>query len=102
MLTADPEVLERAADILEQNGWCRRSYEDSRGHHCVLGAIGVARYGNAYIAFDSPEHQFLKHALVADYGKSGVIAWNDAQRDGRKVVRFIRRAARKLRKSQAA
>ena len=44
-LTA-PEVLLKAADILERDGWCKYSLNDRQGRHCVAGAIIVAMAGS--------------------------------------------------------
>jgi|SRR5882672_2719018 len=44
----EPEVDEisqcfsRAADYLEQHGWCQYSYKNEMGQVCALGAIGHA------------------------------------------------------------
>jgi hypothetical protein len=44
-LTA-PEVLLKAADVLERDGWCKYSLNDRQGRHCVAGAIIIAVAGS--------------------------------------------------------
>jgi hypothetical protein len=44
-LTAS-EVLLKAADILERDGWCKYSLHDGQGRHCVAGAILLAVAGS--------------------------------------------------------
>jgi hypothetical protein len=33
-------ILSKAADYIEQNGWCRNEFYDPRGQVCLAGAIG--------------------------------------------------------------
>lgn len=36
------EVIEKAADIIEERGWCTLSPENARGHVCADGALALA------------------------------------------------------------
>jgi hypothetical protein len=36
------EVIDKAADIIDSAGWCRGSYINDLGEHCVTGALQAA------------------------------------------------------------
>ena len=36
-------VLRRAANLLEDQGWCRYTLRDREGRHCAMGALLAAR-----------------------------------------------------------
>lgn len=38
------KILLRAADILDETGWCRGKYTNAKGAHCAVGAIMQAVY----------------------------------------------------------
>src|SRR3954453_7472319 len=45
------DILMRAADIIEQGGWCQQEYYTNKGSHCAIGALSKAngyRYTVAY------------------------------------------------------
>lgn len=94
------DVLDKAADILDERGWCRHTYTNHvTGHHCAVGAIRAAadaletemRDGWYVDAFRASV------ALTDDVG-STVQYWNDhVVKDKRQVTRAMRRVAKKLR-----
>jgi len=90
------KVLDDAATLIETKGWCRGRYTDG-DRHCTVGAlIEVAGpdnlvYVKAYKAVS---------AEITGLTYSSVPAWNDEQRDRRKVVRTLRRTARKVRRGE--
>lgn len=45
---AAKELLEKADASFDKEGWCSGSLTNSDGNHCSLGAIGYARWGQAY------------------------------------------------------
>jgi hypothetical protein len=45
-MNADPEIFEKAAEILEQRGWCQNSMENAAGALCYSGALRVAAMGS--------------------------------------------------------
>jgi hypothetical protein len=105
------EVLERAAALIEDNGWTRGQYGKLRGDKvcfCALGAVAVASgssvsFHGRSMLLDSVEDRkaeqtainFLHAQLTEDYGSNSTARWNDAQRDRRKVIRLLRRASRR-------
>lgn len=36
------EVVHKAIDILQTEGWCQNAYEDEAGRHCMTGALAEA------------------------------------------------------------
>jgi len=91
-----------AADLLETGGWCRSSFTDDHGRHCADGWVAVAT--GALGPWGTPTYVNARYlAAVGVLGEQALregafsfIGYNDGQRDKRKVIRFMRRAARQL------
>lgn len=108
------KLIDAAADTIEATGWCRGRYRDG-DRHCTLGALRDANWAAGlnwyrvapdetldidlvyYRAYDAVTAEVRRQPDVTDGSISG---WNDAQRDRRKVVRLLRRTARKVRRGQ--
>lgn len=103
------DLLERAADLIEEHGWTRREFQSNTGCLCVMGAIGLAWDGvpSASLVLgtlSSTKYQAVR-ALAAeiaplryDFPANTVTSWNDGSaKSKRQVASYMRRAAKKLR-----
>lgn len=86
----DP-TAEDVMDVLNERGWCQGTLENHEGNVCLLGAIGVAAYGDIAGADvtplyhkvvkrlsnspGQPEHDPLAATFVG--GKYSIPAFND-------------------------
>lgn len=90
--TTVAQVLLKAAEYIEDNGWCRYVAEDRDGRCCVLGAV--------YSVMSTPlQRTAAQVALRELIGSDNIGRWNDATPGsaGRaKVLRGLREAAAKL------
>lgn len=89
------DVLHRAADLLEEFGWCQgRNGSRAEGQMCIGGAVREAcrDFGFEY-GTGSAMHHALKNAARAFF-PSGAPVWNDATgRTRAEVVARLREAA---------
>jgi len=91
-LTA-PEVLLKAADILERDGWCKHSLNDLQGRHCVAGAIIVATVGSPGGHRLRKEARQLLHRRLP-FWEPTIESWNDLPwRTRNQVLAKLRAAA---------
>jgi hypothetical protein len=87
-----PEAIEKAALLLEEKGWCTRTYQQGN-RFCAWGALRAVSEGPAeHLAFS-----VLDEAACSAGYEGGLPAYNDSQTDKRKVIRFMRRVARQMR-----
>lgn len=102
------DKIDKAADLLETQGWCTGKLRDDRDRHCLAGAVQACSvtkwkhddcgwYVDGWSRPASETLIALDAAAKKDYQEASAVMWNDAQRDKRKVVRFMRRTARCLR-----
>lgn len=95
------DVLSRAADLIEQRGWCRWIQEERDGSLCIAGAIAIASGGTASSRASCGEggplywpaiQQFIKFVGVKDCGPA---PWNnDPDRTKSQVLDTLRAAAK--------
>lgn len=89
------DVLFKAADIIEETGWCRGMNVDEKGRHCIQGGILDALVEVRGITRIKLKNDAL--AALSDELGSDVLYWNDyGAKKKRYVLRLMRRVARKL------
>lgn len=96
-LDADGEILERAAQIIEEYGWCQGDWGDTAGHSCFnyacIRALKMAT-PNDLAAAHAMLDRFAVRAGFTGYGHA--TKWNDApSRTAAEVVARLRSAARR-------
>lgn len=92
----DGEVLLRAADILEQRGWCQYEQESPDGRLCLYGAIFTARHGSAMPEQErSNDDGWNRDAHTLGFPSAGAaVSWNNAEdRTAAEVIARLRSAA---------
>ena len=91
------EILLKAADYLEENGWCQRDYAKYENNLpgspcCVMGAINFVATG--HITGDTHASRQAVGLLGSTIGTYSVISWNDEhERTPKQVVAALREAA---------
>ena len=90
------DVLDKAADVIERDGWCRHEYHDPEGRHCTVGAIEAAVIQEGHFPISETIDE-AEDSLDRWLGQS-VAAWNDdIARDVREVITSLRECAASLR-----
>lgn len=86
-------ILHRAADLIEQRGWCQNSLQDFKGRMCSIGAIQMAE-SNAKMTTQAAV-KLSNYIQKMNIDRWGLVAnWNDAKgRSKEEVVATIRAAA---------
>jgi len=74
-----PDILLKAAEIIEEGGWCQHSYHDDDGRHCAMGAMNLASnhrqtdaHGIATARLHREVNQFELYS-----GEIDITRWND-------------------------
>lgn len=93
-MSAVSEVLLRAAEVIEADGWCQFDYTNNQGQHCLIGAIQTA----VYLRCEVPSLlSDAKAAVSRHLGEMSVISWNDSQgRRADEVTALLRATAQEL------
>ena len=98
----EAEILERAADIMETEGWTRGNFAVF-GNRCAVGAIGAAvrRMPGVGNAERERAEEVLAKRVRPEFGyndpKNTIISWNDSgERSKGEVVRKFREVAARL------
>jgi hypothetical protein len=100
------DLLDRAADLIEQRGYCRGVFQTEDGRLCAIGALRVAYQGNAdepYEEENDSEYFVARGLLRAFIGGDPYIhdqleiaLWSDAT-DASTVIATLRAVAAKAR-----
>lgn len=86
-------ILRRAADLIEQRGWCQHRLQDSQGRLCfnggIMAAIGMTNFVNAKPLIGLPASEFAFERLGGEPAY-----WNNApERTKEEVVAKLRELA---------
>jgi hypothetical protein len=82
-------VLNDAADLIEQDGWCRERTRGPNGERCAVMAIVEASHH--YVTTGDAVRALETHAGSRKLGR-----WNDAQPGPQPVIAALRAAARSV------
>lgn len=89
-----PEVLTRAADLLEEKGWCQHYPVDMEGRMCAVGAIRAASEGQEQGYFASRVAVKAQQAVEKAIGGDFISRWNDRpERTKDEVIALFRTVA---------
>jgi hypothetical protein len=85
------DILDDAADYLEQHGRCRGQAHDSEGRLCLLAAVSQAR-----LALHATPIQLRAalHALRTQSGLAGLVMWQDNEASDQQVFDLLRGTAK--------
>lgn len=86
MKTVD-EVLLKAAEIIETEGWCRGALK-YKGKYCAIGAIQQALGHWSSSKLSAAESQLATAAVkkVVDFAQVGLVSFNDEYAENRHDV----------------
>lgn len=92
------QILSRAADLIEQHGWCQNAYSTPDGKMCTSRAInqaaeelGVFRDARSYL---TPEARDARQHFQTVVGADVIATWNDKKCGSLKqAVEALRKAA---------
>lgn len=87
------QVLEKAIEILETDGWCRKLMTDDKGHHCILGAMNKASFSLGLEEYEAEE--LVRQQLEKEGFGGSYLYYNDyVAKDKRYVIRLLQRTIR--------
>lgn len=90
------QVLEDAADHIEQKGWCQGEYEADGGAVCAVGALDYATGVSARGWLFGPAHRVFQRRLGLH-----IENWNDApERTAHEVIDELKLAAKDIRNGE--
>lgn len=106
----EADVLEKAADLLETQGWCQDVYRNKAGELCSIGAVRTAIWGDARMrttTTNKDDVELANRTLAVLADKVGVepgsvgTEWNDDPwRTKEEVVDAFKHAAKDLRNQE--
>lgn len=108
------DVLEKAAEVIERDGWCQNQLTDEAGRVCLVGAIEKAAFGEIRSVASMPVHDArwrlrcgAVDAVTVALGGGGLFAvpsrWNDLPgRDQFEVIDLLKSVAKTIRNEATA
>ncbi len=93
MTTTTREVLEAAADIIAERGWCRGLLRDAEGRVCLVGAVQTATIKLGVTQLQPDAIDCVRQELD-ERSVFGVPDWNDNQAEtAEEVILVLKKAA---------
>src|SRR5258708_3115481 len=89
-------LLMKAADEMEKRGHCKHGTLDELGRVCLVGALGIAQYGEGYHNSYGilGQKDWTAYNRIRKLLNQDPVYWNNApKRTGPEVVAAMRRAA---------
>jgi len=93
------KVLRKAAGLIQNVGWCRRTSVKHNDKGKVIGYCSVGALSHAHPAYDPAVARLTEGILETLLDGQNLVSWNDRQRDRRKVIRLFLRGAAVLEQS---
>ena len=97
------EILDKAADLMTERGFCKRIEEDHHGRVCLVGAINLVTIGTAITMPNEDGEKAISFCGNLLYGRfsspiglmdRSPVYWNNmSERTEAEVVDFLREAA---------
>ncbi len=105
------DLLDKAADVIDRNGHCKRDLYDhkqaaagTKPSGCrvdLIGAINIAAHGTPVYTGKSLLTWRAEDALLARIGEAAIVTWNDARGHGkREAARLLRDTAASMREAK--
>jgi hypothetical protein len=90
-----PQILDKAASIIQTNGWCQNTFKDSDGKYCIIGAMIEASESDRDYFFNNHYSEIFSKLCKAEplIGAS-IAAWNDSEDQTKEnVISILKKAA---------
>jgi hypothetical protein len=105
------EVIDRAADILDRDGWCRGAYVNGLGEHCVTGALNsvlnaftqdLRKWDEVSDFIRSPGVLPTSTSTYRHITLAKIVMWNDRKCANRyEATNFLRSEAKRYREENS-
>lgn len=92
-MTTTADVLRKAAEVIERDGWTRGVGTDESGAHCTIGALSVAA-AETYTTWGLAFRAIYNGLRAQGVASPGIVEFNDApDRTAEEVTALLRFAA---------
>ena len=88
-------VYRKAADVLQERGWCRHYLKNDAGNMCIWGAVSFVVDGDPFKATNETRNMLTPLEQFTD--GQGVIDWNNTMgRTQRQAISLLRKASKAI------
>lgn len=89
------DILNGAADVLDEKGWCQGRYQNDKGEYCPAGAM--IHYADSLLELEGVKGVDIAMRILHDEVNNYVTSWNDKpERTKEEVISALRSAAQKV------